>query len=96
MAEGDYGIQLPVVVSGVTFDASDSLLFTFKYAMNQSNMLTKEYTNIEQNTVNLEFTEEESAIFTVGTYCYRLDWYENGNFMCNLIPKAVFKVVDKA
>jgi hypothetical protein len=41
-------------------------------------------------------TEEESALFPVGVYCYRLDWYQEGTFMCNIIPDAVFKVVDKA
>ena len=96
MAEGDYGIELPVVISGTTLVAADTLRFTFKSAPNQQTILEKEYTNIQNNTVNLVFTEAESELFTVGTYFYCLDWYQNGNFMCNIIPQAVFKVVDKA
>ena len=96
MAEGDYGIQLPVKVSGVTLTASDSLRFTFKTAQNGDEVLVKEFDNITDNTVNLEFTEAESALFPVGSYVYSLDWYQNGLFMCNIIPVAGLKVVDKA
>ena len=95
MVEGDYGIQLPVTVSGTTLTASDSLRFVFKTAPNGETILTKEYTNITQNTVNLELTDAESALFSVGNYFYSLDWYQSGVFMCNIIPQAVLKVVDK-
>lgn len=96
MAEGDYGIKLPFSVSGTTLAASDSLRFTFKDAMNGTTILEKEYTNVQQNAADLEFTEAESALFPIGAYVYNLDWYQNGNFMCNIIPLGVFKVVDKA
>lgn len=96
MAEGDYGIELPVAIRGTTLAASDSLKFTFLTAKNGLVILEKEYTNISDNAVNLELTEEESALFTPKTYVYRLDWYQDGNFMCNVIPEATFRVVDKA
>lgn len=96
MAEGDYGIQLPVTFSGMTLTESDSIRFVFLTAKNGRVLLEKEFTNISDNAVNLVFTEEESAIFTPRTYVYRLDWYQNGLFMCNMIPEGIFKVVDKA
>lgn len=96
MTEGDYGIKLPFSVSGTTLAASDSLRFTFKDVINGTPILEKEYTNIQQNAADLEFTEAESSLFPIGTYVYNLDWYQDGNFMCNIIPLGVFKVVDKA
>ena len=96
MAEGDYGIKLPVTISGTTLSEQDSVKLTFKSAMNGTVILEKEFTGITENTVDLELTEEESALFPVGTYAYTMDWYQGGNFMCNIIPCASFKVVDKA
>ena len=96
MVEGDWGIQLPIVISGTTFSASDEVKFTLKKSVNGDVLLTKTFNNISQNTVNLELTEAESAALPVGKYVYVLDWYQNGAFMCNIIPTASFKVVDKA
>ena len=95
MAEGDYGLTLPVSISGAEFSISDTIRLTFKTAKNGETILTKEYTPVE-GVINLELTEAESALFSVGSYVYCLDWYQSGNFMCNVVPVAVFKVVDKA
>lgn len=96
MAEEDWGIELPITVSGVTFTAQDSILFTLKTKENGETLLTKTFTNISQNTVKLELTEAESNSLPVGSYVYTLDWYQAGVFFCNIIPAASFKVVDKA
>lgn len=96
MVEKDWGIELPVTISGMTFTAQDSVLFTLKKSVNGEAILTKTFTNISENTIILEFTEEESEALTVGTYVYSLDWYQDGAFLCNIIPIATFKVVDKA
>ena len=96
MTEGDFGVQLPVTVSGTSLTPADTLRFTFLDAPNGSVILSKSFSAISDNTVNLELAEAESALFTPGTYCYRLDWYQDGAFMCCLIPSATFKVVDKA
>lgn len=95
MAEGDYGIRLPVTVSGTTFAERDSISITIKDKNNGSTILEKTFSNIQQNTFNLEFTEEESALLPVGTYVYVMDWYQDGAFMCNVIQSAPFEVVDK-
>lgn len=107
MAEGDYGVALPVTVSGATLGASDTIKFTFKSALGGTAILEKVYAAPSPeplrmgeasapNTVNLEFTEAESALFAVGVYVYSMDWYQDGNFLCNIIPAGIFKVVDKA
>ena len=96
MAEGDYGIELPVTISGTTMSASDTLKFVFLAAKNGRVILEKEYAGNAQNTVNLVLTETESEMFTPKNYVYRLDWYQSGSFMCNVIPESIFKVVDKA
>lgn len=96
MVEGDFGIKLPVKISGATLSASDSVKLTFKTKPNGAEILVKDFDNIQQNTVQLELTEAETALFPVGSYVYSLDWYQDGNFMCNIIPSATMKVVDKA
>lgn len=96
MAEGDYGIELPITVSGTTLTASDALKITILTAKNGRVILEKEFTDISENTANLELTEAESALFEPRVYVYRLDWYQDGQFMCNLISEAMFRVVDKA
>ena len=96
MTEGDYGLQLPVTISGTTLATSDEVLFILKDKLNGEEILRKNYDNISQNTVNLEITEAESALLPVGNYVYSLDWYQDGAFMCNIIPCSAFKVVEKA
>ena len=96
MCEGDFGLKLPIKINGVTFTASDEAKLTIKKAVNGDVILTKTFTDITQNTVQFEITEADSALLPVGNYAYSLDWYQNGNFMCNVIPSAIFKVVDKA
>lgn len=96
MTEGDYGIALPVEIKGTTLGAQDSIKLTFKTSVNGDEILSKTFDGITDNTVNLELTAEESALFPVGGYVYSLDWYQSGNFMCNIITIAPFKVVDKA
>lgn len=94
MTEGDWGVKLPVTVTGVTFTANDSV--RIKIQRGETTIIEKEYTNITQNTFDLEFTEAESALLPVGSYLYSLDWYQDGAFMCNIIPSGLFMVGDKA
>ena len=96
MTEGDWWLELPVTINDVTFSQNDEILFTLKDEMNGNTVLTKNFSDIAENTITLEFTEEESALLSVGTYYYALDWYQNGAFLCNIIPASTLKVVDKA
>lgn len=96
MTEGDYGLILPVTINGITFAEYDKLKFTFKGSPNGTTILEKEYTDVADNSAEFELTAAESALFKPGNYVYTLDWYQENNFMCNIIQNGVFKVVDKA
>lgn len=96
MSEGDYGVALPFSVKGTTIAAADSIKFVFKDGPNGETILTKEYTNLSQNSADLVFTAAESELFDPGTYCYTVAWYQSGVFQCNLVENGVFKVGDVA
>lgn len=89
MCEGDYGIALPITVEGAELETGDYLKITVKDTMNGTEKLNKDFTD--------ELTLESSDLtnLVVGKYVYSLDWYHNDTFMCNIIPKAKFTVVDK-
>ena len=94
MTEGDYGVILPIVIKGAVFQDNDVIKITFKDAVNGTTILEQEYEPIN-NTVGLEFTEAESALFPIGEYVYSIDWFRDGQFLCNVTPVAGFKVFDK-
>ena len=94
MTEGDYGITLPYKLRGITIDVADSFKLTIKTDRNGATILSKEYTNVQNNAVPITFTAAESAKLKPGEWVYILDWYRDGTFMYN-IADASFKVVDK-
>ena len=96
MTEGDFGIALPITITGPTFASADTVKLTVKDRTNGNTILEKDFTNITQNTIALELTSEETALLPVGDYVYTLDWYQLGHFLCNIIPAAMFFVEDKA
>lgn len=96
MCEGDFGVHLPITITGPTFTSSDAVKLTVKNDINGDTIIEKDFDNIQQNTINLILTASESALLPVGKYVYSLDWYQSGQFLCNVIPTAVFKVVGKA
>lgn len=95
MAEGDYGLTLPITISGTELSTADTIKLTIKRTRNGDTVIEKAMTPTD-NTVNFTITAAETALLPVGAYVYSLDWYQNGIFLCNLIPSAIFKVVDKA
>ena len=96
MCEGDWGIELPLVVNGIKPSGTDGIKLTIKTEKNETVLLEKNFTNITKNTINLKLTEQETEQLPVGKYVYSIDWYQNGSFRCNIIPFAIFKVIDKA
>ena len=94
MTVGDYGIKLPISISSITVGQYDEM--RFKIANQNAAVLELTFSNISNNSIDLELTAEQSAKLRVGSYIYSLDWYQNGSFMCNLIERALFKVVAKA
>ena len=89
MCEDDYGIELPITLNGVDLAPNENLMITIKDAMNGVQLLQKAFTDA------LSLTAAESAQLPVGKYVYSLDWYRNSTFLCNIIPKSKFTVVDK-
>ncbi len=95
MVEGDYGLELPITIQGTTLSAVDTIRVTIKSAKNGSTIIERDMVP-DDNEVKLTLTEADSALLPVGCYVYSLDWYQDGNFMCNIIPCSALKVVDKA
>ena len=95
MAEGDFGLELPFTIEDESVSSVDSIKFTFKDRVNGTTILEKDFP-FNGNASALIFTEAESALFPVGQYVFRADWYNNGLFMCNVIPVGTFKVIEKA
>lgn len=95
MAEGDFGFELPFTIEDTNVSAIDSIKFVFKDRINGTTILEKDLT-FTGNASAIIFTEAESALFPVGKYVFRADWYNNGLFMCNVIPIGTFKVIEKA
>ena len=93
MCEEDWGVELPITITGVTLTEQDSLKLIVKAG---ENTIVKDFSNIQNNTIKLAFTEAETALLPVGTHTYSLDWYQDGAFLCNIIPTALLKVVGKA
>jgi len=96
MCEGDYGIEFPFTFEGFPISTLDTLKLTVKKEKNGDPYIEKEFTVDGSFTIQLSFTEEESAMLTPGTYIYILDWYSSGVFMCNMVNNSKLKVEDKA
>jgi hypothetical protein len=94
MADGDYGLTLPITISGAELTSADSIRITIRRTPDGVALIDRDLTPTD-NTVNFTLSEEESARFAPGKYVYSLDWYRNGSMMCNIIPIGNFKVVDK-
>ena len=95
MAEGDYGVSVPITIRGVTFDVQDSVKVTVKTAKNGTEIFHKDYSNVQDNTIQFSLTEAQSELLPVGQYVYVIDWYRDLVFMYNVLPAATLKVVDK-
>lgn len=96
MVEGEYGVDLPLTINGVTLTANDEIRLTIKRGRQGVVAIEKTYSDITNNTINVRLTEEESSTLRVGKYQYSLAWYQEGVFLCYLIDKAPFEVVDAA
>lgn len=96
MTESDFGVALPIELTGMEIAASDTVKLTVKNEVNGEPLLEYSYTNITDGKVNLVISESDSAKLPSGTYFYVLDWCKDGSFMYNIIECGLFKVVDKA
>ena len=95
MVEGDYGLTLPLIINGITISTDDKLNFYIKKDKNSEKIVDQNYENIENNTINLTFSKEESDRLPIGNYKYAIDWYKQDTFCGNIIKEKDFEVEDK-
>lgn len=96
MTEGDYGVVLPISIGGIELTCNDKFALKIFKEIDEEPILTKTFENIIDNTLELQFTEEESKLFEVGSYYYDLDWFQDDTFLSNILRARTFKVNDKA
>lgn len=96
MVEGEYGVDLPLTITGVELTANDEIRLTIKRVQKGDVAVEKSYSDIQDNTINIRLTEAESSALRVGKYRYSLAWYQEGFFLCYLVEKALFEVVKPA
>lgn len=97
--EGDYGITLPIELeleNGESITNNDSFVINIYDKVDGKKIITKTFSNIQENTLPFQLTEQESQLLPVGKYYYDLDWYQNNNFLCNVVAKAKIFVNGKA
>lgn len=98
MVEGDWGEELPLEIeSEIEITSSDKFIIEiFKDVRSREPIITKNYENIQENTINFRLTQEDSEKLKVGTYFYNIDWYKENSFLSNIVKSKMFKVTDKA
>ena len=99
MTEGDYGITLPIEIEfdeTTVVSSVDIFRITIYTRVNSAPIITKSYTPLQNNTIQLKFTQAESQLLTIGRYLYDLDWYDGTTFMCNILKEESFIVTEKA
>lgn len=93
MTAGDWGVSLPITVYGASMTAADTLKFTVKDGFGGATVLDKSY-SAGGSSISLILTKAETTRMKPGRYVYRLDWYHDGSFQCNIIPGGEFRVVE--
>lgn len=97
MIEGDYGTVLPIkILTEQELTANDKFSIKIYKEINAGPVVSKEFSNIQNNTIEFKLTEQESKKLAVGKYIYDLDWYQDGVFLKNIIAKERFIVKEKA
>ena len=93
MVHGDYGVGLDIDLKGRTIVSTDSAKITIK--QNGTAVVTKTFTNIQDNKITLQLTSSDAEALTPGLYLYDLDWYQGGVFQYTITHNAEFRVVKK-
>lgn len=99
MVEGDFGLILPIeleVDNDETITSDDSFSIKIYKEINGQAIIEKNYSNLQDNTINFQLSKEESERLLVGRYFYDLDWYQGNTFLGNIIAKAYLTVREKA
>lgn len=96
MTEGDFGLVLPIKIGGIELTESDEFSLKIFKEKDAEPVLTKTFKNIVNNTLELQFTQEESKKLEIGDYYYDLDWFQDDTFLSNILAGKKFVVKDKA
>lgn len=98
MVEGDWGEELPLEIESESdLTKSDNFIVEiFKDVRSREPIITKKYSDIQNNTINFRLTKEDTEKLKVGTYFYNIDWYKENSFLSNIVRSKMFKVIDKA
>lgn len=91
MTEGDYGIPLPITITGGEILSNHFIKFYIQKP-DAYEILSKEFTNIQNNTIELKLSKEESLKLKNGVYLYGIDWYSEESFLGNIIKDEIFEV----
>ena len=94
MTKGDYGIALPITITGIEIESGEQIIFYLKKTNNEE-VLKKIFENLKDNTFDLEFTKEESERLEIGTYLYNIDWYKENVFLGNIVKNEIFEVSER-
>ena len=95
MVEKDFGISLPITITGGIISNDETIKLTLTKSDGTALIEPKIYTNIENNTFDLIFTQEESEKMSVGKYFYDIDWYKENVFLGNVVKHELFEVEGK-
>lgn len=94
MVEGDFGLPLPITVTGTTISNDETIKITINN-MEKEEIFSQEYKDIKNNTFDLIFTEEQSKELKEGMYTYSIDWFKGTTFLGNIVNGEMFEVEGK-
>ena len=95
MVEGDYGLELPITITGTIISSDETIELIIRDNSGEIK-IDKFYNNIVDNTINFSLTKQESGKLTSNKkYFYSLDWYRNEDFLGNILNGLEFNVEEK-
>lgn len=95
MIEGEYGLELPITITGTDIAYDEQIKFVVKDSSGEIK-IEKAYANIADNVINFSLTQMESNLLVANKkYTYSIDWYKNGEFLGNIINGHDFNVEEK-
>lgn len=95
MTEKNYGLHLPIKITGATIQKNDTLEFYIKQTGAKESVIQNKYDNINENTIDFVLTKEQSEKLKVGIYQYSIDWYRDNIFLNTIVNGYPFEVEKK-
>lgn len=89
MAEGDFGEEMPFVITGEDIEKDD--LFVFKISDGEKDVVEKKYT-LNEGVFLLSFTKEETELLPKGKYSWGLKQYRKDKLINTIVLSEQFMV----